>query len=138
VGGNAQIKGMKKVAGMLRLDLAQFRELEAFAKFGSDLDKNTLAQLTRGQRMVEILKQGQYSPVDVAKQVTIIWAVNNGSLDDIPLNKVADYEKSFYSFIEANYSEIFDEITNTGAMSEESEKALLKGLNEFKSGFSIE
>ena len=138
VGGNAQIKGMKKVAGMLRLDLAQFRELEAFSKFGSDLDKNTLAQLTRGQRMVEILKQGQYSPVDVAKQVTIIWAVNNGSLDDIPLNKVADYEKSFYSFIEANYSEILDEITNTGAMSEESEKALLKGLNEFKSGFSIE
>ena len=138
VGGNAQIKGMKKVAGMLRLDLAQFRELEAFSKFGSDLDKNTLAQLTRGQRMVEILKQGQYSPVDVAKQVTIIWAVNNGSLDDIPLNKVAEFEKSFYSFIEANYSEILDEITNTGAMSEESEKALLKGLNEFKSGFSIE
>jgi F-type H+-transporting ATPase subunit alpha len=138
VGGNAQIKGMKKVAGMLRLDLAQFRELEAFSKFGSDLDKNTLAQLTRGQRMVEILKQGQYSPVDVAKQVTIIWAVNNGSLDDIPLNKVAEFEKSFHSFIEANYSEILDEITNTGAMSEESEKALLKGLNEFKSGFSIE
>ena len=138
VGGNAQIKGMKKVAGMLRLDLAQFRELEAFAKFGSDLDKNTLAQLTRGQRMVEILKQGQYSPVDVAKQVTIIWAVNNGSLDDIPLNKVAEFEKSFHSFIEANYSEILDEITNTGAMSEESEKALLKGLNEFKSGFSVE
>ena len=138
VGGNAQIKGMKKVAGMLRLDLAQFRELEAFAKFGSDLDKNTLAQLTRGQRMVEILKQGQYSPVDVAKQVTIIWAVNNGSLDDIQLNKVAEFEKSFHSFIEANYSEILDEITNTGAMSEESEKALLKGLNEFKSGFSIE
>ncbi len=138
VGGNAQIKGMKKVAGMLRLDLAQFRELEAFSKFGSDLDKNTLAQLTRGQRMVEILKQGQYSPVDVAKQVTIIWAVNNGSLDDIPLNKVAKFEKSFHSFIEANYSEILDEITNTGAMSEESEKALLKGLNEFKSGFSIE
>ncbi len=138
VGGKAQIKGMKKVAGMLRLDLAQFRELEAFAKFGSDLDKNTLAQLTRGQRMVEILKQGQYSPVDVAKQVTIIWAVNNGSLDDIQLNKVAEFEKSFHSFIEANYSEILDEITNTGAMSEESEKALLKGLNEFKSGFSIE
>jgi len=84
------------------------------------------------------LKQGQYSPVDVAKQVTIIWAVNNGSLDDIPLNKVAKFEKSFHSFIEANYSEILDEITNTGAMSEESEKALLKGLNEFKSGFSIE
>ena len=138
VGGNAQIKGMKKVAGMLRLDLAQFRELEAFAKFGSDLDKNTLAQLTRGQRMVEILKQGQYSPVDVAKQVTIIWAVNNGSLDDIQLNKVAEFEKSFHSFIEANYSDILDEITLTGAMSEESEKALLKGLNEFKSGFSIE
>ena len=138
VGGNAQIKGMKKVAGMLRLDLAQFRELEAFSKFGSDLDKNTLAQLTRGQRMVEILKQGQYSPVDVAKQVTIIWAVNNGSLDDIPLNKVAEFEKSFHSFIEANYSDILDEITLTGAMSEESEKALLKGLNEFKSGFSVE
>jgi F-type H+-transporting ATPase subunit alpha len=138
VGGNAQIKGMKKVAGMLRLDLAQFRELEAFAKFGSDLDKNTLAQLTRGQRMVEILKQGQYSPVDVAKQVTIIWAANEGFLDDIPLDKVTEFEESFHSFIEANYSEILDEITNSGEMSEESEKGLSKGVNGFKSGFSKE
>lgn len=138
VGGNAQIKGMKKVAGMLRLDLAQFRELEAFAKFGSDLDKNTRAQLTRGQRMVEILKQDQYSPVDVAKQVTIIWAGNNGSLDDIPLNKVAEFEESFHSFMEANYGRILDEFSAVGELSEESEKTLEKAVNEFKAGFSAE
>jgi len=138
VGGNAQIKGMKKVAGMLRLDLAQFRELEAFAKFGSDLDKNTQAQLTRGQRMVEILKQDQYSPVDVAKQVTIIWAGNNGSLDDIPLNKVAEFEESFHSFMEANYGRILDEFATVGELSEESEKTLEKAVNEFKAGFSAE
>lgn len=138
VGGNAQIKGMKKVAGMLRLDLAQFRELEAFAKFGSDLDKNTQAQLTRGKRMVEILKQDQYSPVDVAKQVTIIWAGNNGSLDDIPLNKVAEFEESFHSFMEANYGRILDEFATVGELSEESEKTLEKAVNEFKAGFSAE
>jgi F-type H+-transporting ATPase subunit alpha len=138
VGGNAQIKGMKKVAGMLRLDLAQFRELEAFAKFGSDLDKNTLAQLTRGQRMVEILKQGQYSPVDVAKQVAIIWAGNSGYLDDIPQERVAEFEEGFHSFMEANYAEILTELSDTGEMSEKSEKGLAKGVNEFKSGFSTE
>jgi len=123
---------------MLRLDLAQFRELEAFAKFGSDLDKNTLAQLTRGQRMVEILKQGQYSPVDVAKQVAIIWAGNSGYLDDIPQERVAEFEEGFHSFMEANYAEILTELSDTGEMSEKSEKGLAKGVNEFKSGFSTE
>ena len=92
VGGNAQIKAMKKIAGMLRLDLAQYRELEAFAKFGSDLDKATQRQLTRGERMVEILKQGQYEPLSVEKQIAIIWAGNSGHLEEIPIEKIKDFE----------------------------------------------
>ncbi|SVE23139.1 uncharacterized protein METZ01_LOCUS475993, partial [marine metagenome] len=92
VGGAAQIKGMKKVAGTLRLDLAQYRELEAFAKFGSDLDKNTQAQLTRGERMVEILKQNQYVPMPVENQVAIIFSAGKGLLDDIDANKVREFE----------------------------------------------
>ena len=99
VGGNAQIKAMKGVAGTLRLDLAQYRELEAFAKFGSDLDKNTQAQLTRGERMVEILKQGQYVPMDVEKQVAIIFAASKGYLDKIPLDKVIDYESGLFDYL---------------------------------------
>ena len=93
VGGNAQIKAMKSVAGTLRLDLAQYRELEAFAKFGSDLDKATLVQLTRGERMVEILKQNQYVPMDVEKQVAIIFAASKGHLDDLPVDQIADFER---------------------------------------------
>ena len=96
VGGNAQIKAMKSVAGTLRLDLAQFRELEAFAKFGSDLDKATLAQLTRGERMVEILKQNQYVPMNVEKQVAIIFAASKGHLDDLEINKVASFEADLF------------------------------------------
>ncbi|MFQ6607203.1 MAG: F0F1 ATP synthase subunit alpha [Fidelibacterota bacterium] len=137
VGGNAQIKGMKKVAGMLRLDLAQFRELEAFAKFGSDLDKNTLAQLTRGQRMVEILKQDQYAPVPVPNQVIIIWAGNKGFLDDIPLDKVVEFEEGFYSFMEANYGDVLSELEVSGEMTAESENTLEKAVTEFKSGFAV-
>ena len=102
VGGNAQIKAMKKIAGMLRLDLAQFRELEAFAKFGSDLDKATQQQLTLGQRMVEILKQDQYVPMSVEKQIAIIWAGNNGHLNDIELNDVKRFEEEFLSYLGTN------------------------------------
>ena len=89
MGGNAQIKAMKSVAGTLRLDLAQYRELEAFAKFGSDLDKATLSQLTRGERMVEILKQNQYVPMDVEKQIAIIFAASKGQLDDLDIEAVS-------------------------------------------------
>ena len=106
VGGNAQIKAMKKVAGTLRLDLAQFRELEAFAKFGSDLDKATLAQLTRGERMVEILKQNQYVPMAVEHQVVIIFAGGQGMLDDVPNDRVGEFEKGLLGHIDAKHSEM--------------------------------
>ena len=102
VGGNAQIKAMKSVAGTLRLDLAQYRELEAFAKFGSDLDQATLAQLTRGERMVEILKQNQYVPMDVEKQVAIIFGASKGYLDDIPVAQISDFEYGLFEYLEAN------------------------------------
>ena len=99
MGGNAQIKAMKSVAGTLRLDLAQYRELEAFAKFGSDLDKATLAQLTRGERMVEILKQNQYVPMSVEKQTEIIYAASKGHLDDLEISKVGSFESELLEII---------------------------------------
>ncbi|HEX9652439.1 MAG TPA: F0F1 ATP synthase subunit alpha [bacterium] len=110
VGGNAQIKAMKQVAGRLRLDLAQYRELEAFAKFGSDLDKATLAQITRGQRMVEILKQDQYTPLSVEKQIAIIFLGVNGYLDSIPVDQIGRLEKEYHQFLETNYSGVLKEI----------------------------
>ncbi|MEM6345801.1 MAG: F0F1 ATP synthase subunit alpha [Bacteroidota bacterium] len=110
VGGSAQIKPMKKVSGSLRVDLAQFRELEAFARFGSDLDKATQRQLERGRRLVEILKQKQYSPVRVENQVAIIYAANNGYLDSLPVERVAEYEERFVQELELNNTAILDEI----------------------------
>src|SRR5213594_90989 len=106
VGGNAQVKAMKQVAGRLRLDLAQYRALAAFAQFGSDLDKATQAQLTRGERMVELLKQGQFMPMPVEQQVVSIWAGANGYLDDLPVESVRRFEKEFLAFVEKNYPEI--------------------------------
>ena len=135
VGGNAQIKAMKKVAGMLRLDLAQYRELEAFAKFGSDLDKATQDQLTRGGRMVEILKQNQYVPLNVEKQVAIIWAGNGGYLDDVPMERVKEFEEGFYSYMEANYASVMSGICDSGQISSEGEESLKKAVNEFRNGF---
>ncbi|MFQ6604566.1 MAG: F0F1 ATP synthase subunit alpha [Fidelibacterota bacterium] len=135
VGGNAQIKAMKKAAGMLRLDLAQFRELEAFAKFGSDLDKNTQQQLTRGRRMVEILKQDQYQPMPVEKQIAIIFAANNGYLDSIELEKIKDYEEGYLTYLEANYKSVLDDLATRGEMTEEISQALNKASDEFKKGF---
>ena len=136
VGGNAQIKAMKKIAGMLRLDLAQFRELEAFAKFGSDLDKATQQQLTLGQRMVEILKQDQYVPISVEKQVAIIWAGNNGHLNDIELNDVKRFEEEFLSYLGTNYASTLDDIRDSGELSDEIVENLKKAVNEFKKGFT--
>src|SRR5262250_2504744 len=106
VGGNAQIKGMRQVAGTLRLDLAQYRELAAFAQFGSDLDKSTQAQLTRGARLVEILKQPQYEPLAVEKQVAIIFAGTNGYLDAIPISEIRSFETELYSFLDARHPEV--------------------------------
>ena len=135
VGGNAQVKAMKSIAGTLRLDLAQFRELEAFAKFGSDLDKSTLAQLTRGERMVEILKQKQYSPMDIDKQIAIIFAGAKGHLDDIPLDKVSDFESALFDYLDANNSKELEKLRVEGDMSEEMSDILDKSMSQFKEGF---
>jgi len=136
VGGNAQIKAMKKVAGTLRLDLAQYRELEAFAKFGSDLDKSTLAQLTRGERMVEILKQNQYVPMDVEKQVAIIFAASKGYLDDIAADKVDEFESGLFDYLDANASEQLKRIRDEGDISEENSDALDKAISDYKNSFA--
>ena len=136
VGGNAQIKAMKSVAGTLRLDLAQYRELEAFTKFGSDLDKGTLAQLTRGERMVEILKQNQYVPMSVEKQVSIIFAAAKGHLDDLDISQVADFEKGLFDYLDANVSDLLDVIGSEGSISDENAEKLDKAISEFKQGFT--
>ena len=136
VGGNAQLKAMKKVAGTLRLDLAQYRELEAFAKFGSDLDKSTLDQLTRGERMVEILKQNQYVPMAVEKQVAIIFAASKGYLDDIDVEKVADFEAGLFEYLDANASDQLKAIKDEGTISDENSDALDKAISDFKNSFA--
>ena len=135
VGGNAQIKAMKKVAGTLKLDLAQYRELEAFAKFGSDLDDATQSQLTRGSRLLEILKQKQYSPIDTEKQVALIFAGSQGFLDEIELERLAEFEEKLYNFLDASYSEILSNIKESGTISDEDSDKLKNALNDFVKGF---
>ena len=137
VGGNAQIKAMKSVAGTLRLDLAQYRELEAFAKFGSDLDKSTQAQLTRGERMVEILKQGQYVPMKVENQVAVIFAVSKGYLDEVPVEKVSEYELGLFDYLEANNKKDLESLSLEGVISDEMSKSLEKSISDFTKGFSV-
>ena len=119
VGGNAQVKAMKKVAGTLRLDLAQFRELEAFSKFGSDLDAATLRQLRRGERLVEILKQGQYQPVDVADQIATITAATKGYMDEIPLEQVREFNKEFLEKLSLSHGDALKALGTTGKMTDE-------------------
>ena len=136
VGGNAQIKAMKSVAGTLRLDLAQYRELEAFAKFGSDLDQATLDQLTRGERMVEILKQNQYAPVDVEKQVSIIFAASKGHLDDLSNEEVLIFEKGLFEYLDANAKDCLSRIISEGKISEKTSEQLEEAILEFKSAFN--
>ena len=138
VGGAAQIKAMKQVAGTLRLDLAQYRELEAFAQFASDLDEASRKQLERGQRMVEILKQPPYSPLPVEKQVTIIYAGANGYLDDVPVKAISKFEYELYSFIEAKYPQIFELIRERKALDDEIKELLNRAIEEFKASFSAE
>ncbi len=137
VGGNAQIKAMKKVAGSLKLDLAQFRELEAFAKFGSDLDKSTKRTLARGARLVELLKQGQYSPVQIEKQVVIVYMGTNGLLDEIPVADVKRFEKEIVEFIEVNYSGIFDAIKKEKQLNEQITGDITKAAKEFLNVFKV-
>ena len=135
VGGSAQIKAMKQVAGRMRLDLAQYRELAAFAQFGSDLDAATKAQLDRGARMVETLKQPQYSPMAVEDQVVIIYVSTNGHLDDVPSNHVVKFESDFLKFMRSNYAEVSKAIREKKAIDNEIETSLQKAIKEFKGTF---
>jgi F-type H+-transporting ATPase subunit alpha len=138
VGGAAQIKAMKQVAGTLRLELAQYRELEAFAQFASDLDEASRKQLERGQRLVEILKQPAHQPLPVEKQVVIIYAGTRGYLDDIPVKAVRRFEEELYPFIETKYPQIFENIRTKQKIDEETEELLKKALEEFKAQFNPE
>ncbi|MFQ5987708.1 MAG: F0F1 ATP synthase subunit alpha [Dehalococcoidia bacterium] len=133
VGGAAQTEAMKRVAGKLRLDLAQYRELAAFAQFGAaELDKTTRAQLERGQRITEVLKQPQYVPMPMEQEVTILYAVINGYLDDVPIERVRAFERDFHRFLEMNHPEIGERIAKDKALSDETEEALKKAIAEFK------
>ncbi|PAF48433.1 F0F1 ATP synthase subunit alpha [Helicobacter sp. 12S02634-8] len=136
VGGAAQIKATKQVSGTLRLDLAQYRELQAFAQFASDLDESSRKQLDRGQRMVEVLKQPPYSPLPIEKQVVIIYAGAKGFLDDIPTHRVVKFESELYPFLEAKYPKIFEDIRNKRALDKDLEGVLTKALDEFKISFT--
>ncbi len=135
VGGNAQIKAMKQVAGRLRLDLAQYRELEAFATFGSELDRASQAQLDRGARVVEILKQPQFQPMSVQHQVMSIFAVTNGFLDDLPVGDAKRFETEFLAFMDSRHPEIGGAIAESGALGDELETALRAAIKDFRSNF---
>ncbi len=138
VGGNAQIKAMKQVAGRLRLDLAQYRELEAFAQFGADLDRATQARLARGQRMVELLKQGERQPFPVEEQIVSIFAGVNGFLDDLPVEKVRAFESGLLAYVRENRPEIYREIREKKAISEELAASLTDAIQAFKAEFTAQ
>ncbi|MGJ6962426.1 F0F1 ATP synthase subunit alpha [Streptosporangium sp. G11] len=135
VGGSAQIKAMKKVAGTLRLSLSQFRDLEAFASFASDLDAASRAQLERGQRLVELLKQAQYSPFPVEKQVVSVWAGTTGQLDDVPVEDIRRFETEFLDYLGRNHKGIFDGIRETRDLPDDTVTALKDAITEFKKSF---
>jgi F-type H+-transporting ATPase subunit alpha len=132
VGGSAQIKAMKQVAGRLRLDLAQYRELEAFAQFGSELDQATQRQLARGARVVEVLKQPQYRPMPVEQQILIIFAVTNGYLDDVPVENIKAWEQGFLDFMTAQHRDIGEELRTRKILSEDLTTRLRAAIAEYK------
>jgi F-type H+-transporting ATPase subunit alpha len=132
VGGAAQIKAMKQVAGRLRLDLAQYRELEAFSAFASDLDAATKKQLERGARTVEVLKQGQYSPMRVEDQVMIIYAVTNGHLDDVPVAQIKAWERGFHDFMAAQFPQVGTTIRTERELSKGTEAELKRGIQQYR------
>ncbi len=134
VGGNAQTKAMKKVAGQLRLDMAQFRELAAFAQFGSDLDPSTRRQLERGQRMQEVLKQTQYTPLPLEKEVMILYAATRGFLDDVPVTNIREWEQEFYRFMDANQPQVGQRIASERVLTDEIEQMLRSAITAFKQG----
>src|SRR5262249_21123054 len=141
VGGNAQIKAMKALAGTMRLDLAQYREMAAFAQFASDLDAKTRAQLERGARLVEVLKQGQYVPLDVAKQILIIFAATQGYVDEYPVSVLARYEQELYKYIEAKHPTLYADLIGWApkidqatklVRDDDTKKKVVKALDAFK------
>jgi F-type H+-transporting ATPase subunit alpha len=135
VGGSAQAKGMKKVAGRLRLDLAQFRELEAFAAFGSDLDSASKAQLARGARLVELLKQPQYTPFSVEHEIISIWSGTQGQLDDVPVEDIARFESEFLDFLHREHKGVVDTIAETGKLEDDTAQSLTDAIDSFKKTF---
>jgi F-type H+-transporting ATPase subunit alpha len=135
VGGNAQIKAMKQVAGTLRLELAQYREMAAFAQFGSDLDQATQRQLNRGARLVELLKQGQYQPLPVEKQILIIYAGTSGFVDELPLSALKKYEQELYTFMETRHPDVYADILKKKELDGELRAKINKALEEFKGAF---
>lgn len=136
VGGNAQIKAMKKIAGPLKLELAMFRELEAFAKFGSDLDKSTQAKLKRGSLLTEILKQPQFHPIPVEKQIVLIYAATNGFLDDIPLTEIKRYEKEYYEFLDNLHADLLNELLDKRELTDDIKSRLDEAIKNFNSSFT--
>ena len=136
VGGSAQIKAMKQIAGRMRLDLAQYRELAAFAQFGSDLDKSTKEQLDRGVRMVETLKQAQYSPLRVDEQILVIYTAVRGFLSDIPVNQVVNFQRDFLKFMNSNHPEIGQTIVEKQKLDDALEASINSAIEEFKSTYS--
>jgi len=136
VGGSAQIKAMKKVAGSLKLLYSQYRELQSFAQFGSDLDADTKRRLAQGERIVEVLKQGRGEPVEVAHQVCILYAVIHGYLDTVPVERIRDYEVGLYPFLERKYEPALEAIRTTGALSDETEQSLKAALTEYGENFN--
>jgi F-type H+-transporting ATPase subunit alpha len=137
VGGDAQIKAMKKVAGGLKLALSQYRDLEAFASFASDLDAASRAQLDRGARLVELLKQPQYSPLSVERQVVVIWAGTSGYLDDVPVDDIGRFQEEFIDSLQRKHQGIYDAIRETGELSDDTATALKDAIEEFRRGFEI-
>jgi len=137
VGGSAQIKAMRQIAGKLRLDLAQYRELAAFAQFGSDLDRATQLQLARGQRMVELLKQGQYQPQVVERQIAIIFAGTQGHLDDMPIDQIRPFEEFLFGFLDRNYAQVLGEIANKKELSDDLRSALGGAIDAAKAEFLV-
>ena len=132
VGGSAQIKAMKQVAGTLRIDLAQYRELAAFAQFGSDLDKSTQSQLERGKRLTEVLKQGQYQPMEVEKQVLIIWAATNGFLDDVAVEDTKRFESEFSAFVENSHPAVFETLRTKRSLDDDLKALMKEAVEDFK------
>ncbi len=138
VGGSAQIKAMRQVAGTLRLDLAQYRELAAFSQFGSDLDKATQAQLARGQRLTEILKQGQYSPLPFSKQILILYAGTQGLLDDMPVDQLREFEKGLYEYVDAGNPDMLRAIEEKKTLDDDLRKSMTDVIKQYKEQFKSE